>query len=654
MGADIHPLAVIIAKTNYILALGDLLKKRRETVTIPVYLADTLWLPERYMWGPEYVLHLNDETVYVPEELLQDIGIYDQAMELAKEFAQSHRGRTVSPELFLNFLKAQNFPAHANPYLVQKIYAITLVLKSCIDADRDTIWAFVLKNRFKPLFFKSRFDFLLGNPPWIAFRFLEPFYQEFVKRMVTQQYYLLTGRGHLITHLEVAALFLVRAADLYLKPGGAAAFVMPRSLLSADQHDGLRRGEFRFIQDTQDKLVWRELWDCEKVEPMFNVPACVLWGEKNPVVGVRKTFPGEILTGKLPAKNASLEEAQEHLILEPAIFSLSQHGKRSFWGPGKGIKTTKRSWYRNKFFQGATLVPRSFWFVRVKPSPLGFDHQRPPLETDPRAIKEAKAPYKDVRMDGQVEAHFLYATLLSTDLLPFGHLDYRLVVLPLEPQGKHYHLLTAENAGKKGFSGLAGWLEKAEKEWVKRRRAKAENLTALEWLDYRKKLASQDPRPKYRVIYNSSGTNLAATALESKPIKLTMNGQEVNSSGFLADHVTYCLETNEENEAYYLASILNAPKIDQLIKPLQARGLWGARHIHKKVLELPIPRFKSGNPQHLLLAQMGQDCARKVQDWLARSGPGKVTSIGRLRSLVRAMLKDELAQIDALVQQILG
>ncbi len=33
-GADIHPLAVIVAKTNYILALGDLLRKRKGAVTI--------------------------------------------------------------------------------------------------------------------------------------------------------------------------------------------------------------------------------------------------------------------------------------------------------------------------------------------------------------------------------------------------------------------------------------------------------------------------------------------------------------------------------------------------------------------------------------------------------------------------------------------
>lgn len=48
-GADIHPLAVIVAKTNYILALGDLIKKRKGNITIPIYLADTMKLPPRWI-----------------------------------------------------------------------------------------------------------------------------------------------------------------------------------------------------------------------------------------------------------------------------------------------------------------------------------------------------------------------------------------------------------------------------------------------------------------------------------------------------------------------------------------------------------------------------------------------------------------------------
>ena len=47
MGMDVHPLAVTIARTNYLLALGDLLQAPRGELTVPVYLADAIRLPER-------------------------------------------------------------------------------------------------------------------------------------------------------------------------------------------------------------------------------------------------------------------------------------------------------------------------------------------------------------------------------------------------------------------------------------------------------------------------------------------------------------------------------------------------------------------------------------------------------------------------------
>jgi len=44
-GCDVHPLAVQAARTNYLLALGDLLRFTREPVDIPVYEADSILCP---------------------------------------------------------------------------------------------------------------------------------------------------------------------------------------------------------------------------------------------------------------------------------------------------------------------------------------------------------------------------------------------------------------------------------------------------------------------------------------------------------------------------------------------------------------------------------------------------------------------------------
>ena len=661
-GADIHPLAVIIAKTNYLLALGDLLKKRGGQMSIPVFLADTNFLPQREieasrkLWRtlPGYKVVLDARDFHLPDILLEDLDTYDRAIELAKDFAWQNRGKNLGVSAFRNFLQAQRFPGWENHDLLSALLDIATKMKSSMEDDRDTIWAYILKNIYKPLFFKDRFDFIIGNPPWISFRYLEPAYQEKMKTRIIREYRLLSGRGELITHLEIGTLFLLRSADLYLKPGGLIAFVLPRSLFTADQHHDLRLGTFKFSPDIKYKLYWRELWDCDQVFPLFNVPACVLWGEKlSAAEKSRESFPGLILEGKLPRKNASLEEAEKSLIFTETEFSLHRRGRRTFWAPGPGTMTKEASPYKKKFFQGATIVPRSFWFVRIKPSPLGFDPNMPPIETDPRAIKEAKKPYQEVKFSGNVESRFLYATLLSTDLLPFGHLDYRLVVLPLEPKGRKMQLLTIKTATEKGFSKLSEWLKKAEDKWKELRKEKADLMTIYDRIDRYHGLIRQSPKTKYRVIYNTSGTLLAAAVIKSQEIKFEINGQEIEAENYLVDHVTYSLDSSVLNEANYICSILNTSIIDKLVKPLQARGLWGPRHIHKKVLEIPIPLFEETNPQHLSLASLGRNCTEKVSAWLAAGGPGQVKSIGRLRQIVRQLLKEELQEIDALVVQIL-
>ena len=61
---DIHPLAGIVAKTTYLLALGDLVEKRAKAIRIPVYLADSIKPPEKYMAG--YRAELDGDSINMP------------------------------------------------------------------------------------------------------------------------------------------------------------------------------------------------------------------------------------------------------------------------------------------------------------------------------------------------------------------------------------------------------------------------------------------------------------------------------------------------------------------------------------------------------------------------------------------------------------
>jgi len=653
VGIDIHPLAVIISKTNYLLALGDLFKKRRKPVALPIYLADSIRLPQ--MEGqmkigaplPGFKLEIEGKKIIIPEILIHNPRLYDEAIEVSKEFARSFAGREGGDEkTFLNFLGKASPKIAVKKTLSPALYNIAEVMKELIEERRDTIWAFILKNLYKPLFLKGNFDVVLGNPPWLSYRYVEKGeYQKFLKRQITDEYKLLSGKAELITHMELATLFFLRTADLYLKKGGTISFVLPRSVFSADQHYNFRRSYFSL------DLGFEEVWDLEKVAPLFNVPACVFFGKRGIKTG--RSIECQSFSGKLKRKNSSLTEAKQTLTVTPEELFVTQVGKRSFLSTLKTKPTIGlRSFYQPHFREGATVVPRSLWFVEVKSHPtFGFDPSLPYVQTAERAQREAKTAYKGLRLEGNIEKDFLYATLLSTDIVPFGYLDFRLVVLPLLPSGKHFKVLSASEAREQGFLNLANWVDRAQSEWEERRGEKAERLNVQQWLDYRRKLSTQSRLAKYKVLYPTSATYLCACVVENKPISFEVEGQTIKAEDFVVDYVTYSFDTDNKDEAYYLATVLNSPIVDELLKPMQSRGLWGPRHICKKVLEIPVPQYNPSDENHRALSQLGEQCTQKVGQLLPQHA--KSRSIGHTRRLIKAQLKQELEEIDKLVKILL-
>lgn len=651
VGIDIHPLAVIVSKMNVLLSLGDLFQKRGGPVSVQVYLANSIRHPTaQAVLGsggqPAERVELNNQIVLIPSAALSDPASLDAAVRVSDEFAKANRAAERLHRVpFENYVRREAPGLAESEHVVDMLFGLAETLHVFIRKPEDTIWAYILKNQYKPTFLKEKFDVLIGNPPWLSYRFVEKGdYQEFLKRLIVSDCGLLEGAGHLITHLELGTLFFARCASLYLKREGKIGFVLPRSIFTADQHDRLRKSA------TRGRITLTEVWDLEGVTPLFNVPASVAFGDV--LSDATRKLPGLDFSGELNRKNASWAEAEPALKIEKTTFHVVEQGKRSFLSTSREKISSRRSYYQLFFKEGATIVPRNFWFVEFRgDARLGIDPKQPLVATDPRAEEEAKKPYKGTKLEGPIEADFLYATLLSTDLLPFGHFGFRPVVLPLVEDSEGYELLNRDHAHSRGFLRLASWIEHAQTTWVERRKEKAKRGDVLAWLNYRNKLTDQDPNAKYVVLYPKSATFLCAAVVPARAIHCKIGTQKLAMQRFVADHVTYFFETSSASEAGYLTAVLNSPTVDTLVKPMQARGLWGPRDIHKKVWELPIPEFKPENKAHSHLASLAERCATSVTDLipsLAESG-----SIGRARSTVRQALKDELAEIDSLVKQIL-
>ncbi len=654
VGIDIHPLAVIVSRATYLLALGDLLRFRRRDIRIPVYMANSIRLPEARgvvdILGPSgkpvstYIVQANGTELYIPTSVARIPEASDAAIDYVTEAAKGiSSGDDVPLETFRNTL-TRRMEVAAEEGAVQVLHRTAANLAKLIKERRDTLWSFYLKNFHKPVFLsQTKSDVVVGNPPWISYRYiLNTDYQAYLKDEMKAHG--LFPKGHLVTHMEMATLFMVKAADLYLRQYGQIGFVMPRSIFSADQHDAFRQGKFFEITT---------LADLTGVSPLFNVPASVVFGRKTGTT----SFPlkGYCVAGSLPEKNLTFKYAQNHLSFQNEGYNIYRIGERSFWGTlDEAAKVSEgRSYYYDSFRQGATIVPRVFYFVEPRTDPvLGLHLASPYVESSTDAVRLAKKPYRGLSFAGRVDGRFLYATLLGSDVVPFAHLPFRVVMLPLVVEGDRYRMVIAQELERGGYTDTGQWVKRAEKEWANQRGEKAGKMTVYERLNYSQGILAQNPEANVRVVYTTSGTNVAATVVTG-PYVHNVDGHDLPLSGFLADHKTYVCELRNSREAHYLSAVLNSSFVNKAIKPVQSRGLFGERDIHKKLLELPIPRYESKGLTHRRLSELGSACSAKVGDLLP-SLKKRYRSVAKIRDMLRQQLSSELAEIDELVEQILS
>lgn len=659
-GVDVHPLAVILSRTNFLTSLGtELLAARRGPVSVPVYMADSIRLPESdvslYAGVKSFKIDAEKRILRLPLEVAKDPSLTDRVVETVKEYARViAQGDKPKLEDFENLL-SQKVGAHNIATNEVKVLLDTAdTMAELIRLKKDTVWAFILKNIYKPLFLRDqKFDVVVGNPPWLSYRFVESTdYQTFLKKLITKEYNLLSSdRAELITQMELATLFFLRTSQLYLSKDGTISFVMPRSIFVGDQHHNFRAGL------TKPSMKILELLDLEDIEPLFRIPSCVVTAKPG-----KNQYPVDaiVIEGNLPQKNSRLAEANGLLNMSKKKIEYFEIGQRSFLETKefgkvfKAIERGQRSYYYEGFFNGATIYPRQFWFVEPIVHPkFGIDPTKPRLKTSQRATERAKEGYADVSIEGEVESKFLYQVVTGSELAPFCITRMPMVILPIEPAGGTYRIINSDEAQRKGYSGLKAWLLDVEKKWKEKRGEKANKVDVYSWLNYQNKLTNQRSRVGYRVLYNASGTYLVACVVENRSRIVKVDSSGIKISGVIADVKTFRYDTSDLDEALFIAAMLNAPIIDSLIKPMQSRGQFGERDIHKKVLELPLPKFNPKNDKHTELVKLAKQAQAKAEKLVVEL-ESKYSGIGKIRQLIKVEIAEEALKIDKIVRDLIS
>ena len=245
IGFDLNPLAVMAARTNYLLAVRELLR-HADNVELPVYLCDSIMTPSEYgdmfTGGASNARQLKTSAgdFNIPTEVTENrehIGRYADTLE-----ACIRNG--YSSDEFLERCAAEAIPA-TQVQLHQDLYRHLQRL----DADNENgLWARIIKNAFAPLFIGS-VDYVAGNPPWVNWEHLPEGYRDGMKPLWDRyELFTLSGSAGRLGggKKDISMLFTYSAVDNYLSEGGRLGFVITQSVFkTSGAGDGFRRLRYR-------------------------------------------------------------------------------------------------------------------------------------------------------------------------------------------------------------------------------------------------------------------------------------------------------------------------------------------------------------------------------------------------------------------------
>lgn len=437
---------------------------------------------------------------------------------------------------------------------------------------------------------------LVGNPPWLAFRFMAAQLQGTFQRRAKERHLWHGGARGRTTQQDLSAFFVARCIELYLRTGGRFGFVMPRAVLSRQTYGGFRSGDYSTDLETCC-VAFDQSWDLQHVEPaLFPVPSAVVFGARTSDRDMSPLASSVLAwSGAVPSHGTG----DGTLISTPADVTAMS---------GDEVASP----YRERFRDGAILYPRMLIMVTDPPAaPLGVPQGRQAVRS--RQTSLDKPPWRNLAaQDGIVESIFVRPAYLGESIGPFRVLSVEHAVIPYDGT----RLLNGDDERIDRYPGLARWWRDSESLWLTHRSSEKRSLA--EQLDYLGQLRAQFPISPIRVVYSKAGNHLAAAIIED--------------STAVIDHMLYWSAVATIDEAHYLTAVLTASVLTDLVRPFQSVGAFGPRHFDKYVWQAPIPLFDPGIDTHRHLADLGGRAELLAADVVVPVGERFQAARGRIRA----------------------
>lgn len=591
LGIDIDPLAVLLAKANWIIHTKKYCRSKTEIV-IPIYHADSLFISSPVSSGASSLtLSFDGNTVLLPKFLLNYQ--YNEFFSiLIERIANAIDSPVIDFSLLINSIIEDTDVSFSSSEISDtETFARNLhsILYSLHTHGRNGIWAFLLKNSFKPALITRKFNGIVSNTPWMTLSQVSNNPYRDSLNTISKGYKVFPGDSSSL-HSEIATVFLLHSIDSFLEDNAPYGCILPRSVLNGKQHDKFR-SNISFPSSIPCSIPFSitptELWDLPS--ETFNNRAIALIGKKT--TSSSSTGP---FTHRLYSPDRTYTSGNMHII------SL---GGRIVWS--LKAPSAKHIHKVYSFEQGADILPRTFFYFDLKV--LSKNIEINPLILNRSSyghfLKDGKEPYKSYTPPtARIPKYFFKKTIVSNAVLPFVVTDFPLALIP-------YTKDTATNRWRRFNSAelaalpspVSATLQKLSSDYSSLV-GESRDLYGDSAFNIRNKVVKQSfTADRYLVVCGAGGANIAAAY-----IKLDSSNKDI-----LVDQTLYYHQVESEEEALYLVGLLNSNILNQTIKTFQPAGIKGQRHVHS--LPYPfIPKFDALSTDHQELVMATKSLIQEI------------------------------------------
>ncbi|HEC82259.1 MAG TPA: class I SAM-dependent DNA methyltransferase [Thermoplasmatales archaeon] len=548
-GIDLNPLAVLASKANYLIALADLLRYRpKEGIEIPIYLADSIAVGRRAKLSGEWEMYIKtvEGELWIPHEVIDkgklSIILYDIEFCIHNKY---------SPEQFENYLKRTYELKEESVESLKRLYIKLLSLES---RGKNRIWTRILRNSFSPLLMK-KFDYVIGNPPWINWEHLPQFYREQTRGL--WEWYGLTkrtkGMGLGKVKRDMAMLFVARCLDRYTKDGGKFAFLIPFTVYKTQAGAGFRsflaKGKNENVKVPCKILKIHDLVTLYPFEGAVNRTSLLILKKEE-----RTEFPIPCIMWHNPRskgidQEAELEEVRGTTKQFELVFLPIEKGKaespwmeiteKAYEGVKKILKKQVKVYKAHKGVD--TSYNSIYWLKVLNKVPSGLQ------------VKNLNdiGKKKVILVTSVIESELVYPLVRGRDQKKWYVSPSSYIIVPHNPNGK----CIDETSMKMSFPKTYGYLMKFEKELKQRAYV---SLTKKGEPFYTLQNISWYTFTNYKVVWKHISGKISGKAKMSAALLRPIQDKYIGKKIIIPDHSLVFISTEKLEEGYYLAAVLNS------------------------------------------------------------------------------------------------